>query len=104
MLVIGAPSWFSGVLAAMRALLTPEQQARMEVIPGDYRPRLRELIGAENLLVGVAWEGGVVGGEMEAAGMLLQAGLEVAVWGIRTCASSCHRTCRIAAPCKHECC
>ncbi|KIZ04390.1 SEC14 cytosolic factor [Monoraphidium neglectum] len=50
MLVIGAPSWFSGVLAAMRALLTPEQQARMEVIPGDYRPRLRELIGAENLL------------------------------------------------------
>jgi hypothetical protein len=52
LLVIGAPSWFSSAVSAFRSLLSPELQSRMEVIPGDFRPRLRELIGEENLLVG----------------------------------------------------
>lgn len=51
MIVIGAPSWFSGALGAFKAVMSPDLQNRMEVISGDFRLRLLELIGAENLLV-----------------------------------------------------
>lgn len=49
---IGAPAWFNGVLAAFRALMSPALAARVEVVAGDFRARLRELVGEENLLVG----------------------------------------------------
>lgn len=51
LIFLGAPAWFNGALGAYRAALSPEFQARIEVIPGDFRPRLLELVAPENLLV-----------------------------------------------------
>lgn len=54
LVILGAPGWFNGALAAYRATLSPDFQGRIEIIPGDFKERLLELVPAENLLVGRA--------------------------------------------------